>query len=132
MFLPAGIRRLIILRSDIVITATYTEITGAYLSCDAQSVDKDASITIPVRLLNCKEPVKAFGISIVDDSGSFTVTRGAWSSDFDYEISNFNKNAPAGCCCLDGADLGKRRNIQYNAEASQYRRIGNAYGHGHS
>ena len=88
------------IRSDIVITATYTEITGAYLSCDAQSVDKDASITIPVRLLNCKEPVKAFGISIVDDSGSFTVTRGAWSSDFDYEISNFNKTRLQGVAAL--------------------------------
>ena len=86
---------------DMTVTAVYTEnITGPYLSCEDQSVDIGSTVSFAVSLLNSTDPIDALAISISDNSGSFTVTKGSWSSDNEYEISNFNKSKLQGVARL--------------------------------
>lgn len=112
--------------SDIVVTAQYEKITGAYLKCDDYSVDKGSTISIPVKLVNSTDPIKSLGISISNDSQNFNITKGSWSSDFDYEIANFNKTRLQGVATLSeqsvvsGDIFNLTLNVPNTAESGTY------------
>ena len=87
--------------SELVVTAQYEQIIGAYLSSSNQVIEKNSTLTIPVKLLNCSTPIKTMGISIVSNvPEGFTIKSGSWSSDFDYELQNFNKTRLQGASTL--------------------------------
>ena len=85
---------------NLVVTAQYEEILGAYLSSSNQVVDKNAILIIPVKLLNCSTPIKTMGISISNVPEGISIKKGSWSSDFEYELQNFNKTRLQGASTL--------------------------------
>lgn len=86
--------------SDLVVTAQYQQIVGAYLSSSNQVVEKNATLTIPVKLLNCSTPIKTMGISISNIPEGISIQKGSWSTEFDYELQNFNKTRLQGASTL--------------------------------
>lgn len=77
-------------RSNLTVKAMY-EAAGAYLSSDNQIIEKNTTLKIPVNLNNCSTQLKTLGISISNVPSGFTISKGSWSSDYEYEMSNFNK-----------------------------------------
>ena len=89
------------IKEDTTVTAVYKLNTKMpYLSCDDQSVEKGSEFTLSIQLLECTEPIDALAISIVDSSNAFTIEKGLWSPDNDYEISDFNKSKLQGVARL--------------------------------
>jgi len=81
-------------KANATYTACYTESTqaaGPHLVCDNASVANGSIVTLSVELADCADGIDAMAISISGASDYFTATKGSWSSDYDYEISNFNK-----------------------------------------
>ncbi|MBE6870333.1 MAG: hypothetical protein E7491_00080 [Ruminococcaceae bacterium] len=86
--------------SDLTVTAQYELIIGAYLGSANQTVEKGATLSIPVQLLNCSTPIKTMGISISNVPTGITIKKGTWSSDYEYEMQNFNKTRLQGASTL--------------------------------
>ena len=102
--------------TDLTVTATYTQIVGAYLSSSDQTVSKNETLSIPVQLNNCSTPIKTMGISISDVPTGISIKKGTWSSEYEYVLQDFNKTKLQGASTLIEHELvdGDIFNFQFD------------------
>ena len=86
--------------TNLTVTAQYEQIIGAYLSSSNQVVEKNATLSIPVNLLNCSTTIKSMGISITNVPSGLSIKNGTWSSNYEYDLKNFNKTRLQGASTL--------------------------------
>lgn len=70
------------------------------LYCLNVTGEKGTTISLPISLLGCSDPIAAMAISVSADSDIFTVTNGTWSNKYEYFMATFDVNKSQGAAKL--------------------------------